>query len=109
MLQNEHAGSSNGCRTLGRTPHFLIGDLAQLVNEVAIESALATVHMPAHHDAHVGFGIRSISSRIFKCHLGHTLDLPLSIKNVELVASCCCSFAAPHFGAANHFGAASAC
>jgi hypothetical protein len=87
-------------RTFCRAPHFLLGDPAKLVHEVAVERAFTAVYMTTHHNSHVGFGIRSSSSSIFKGHLSHAIDSALSIENVELVSSSSNgSFLARKFGA----------
>jgi hypothetical protein len=82
-------------RTFCHTPHLLIGDSAELVDEVAVESALAAVHVAAHHNAHVGFG----SSSIIKRQIFQRIHTPLPVKNIECACCSCCPLFASHFGA----------
>ena len=73
-------------RTLGCAAHFLLGDPAQLVHEVAVERALAAVYVPTHHNTHVGLGISSSGSSIIEGQVSHAITISLPVKDVELVA-----------------------
>jgi hypothetical protein len=93
-------GTTGAGRTLGRAAHFLLGDLAQLVDKVAVEGTLAAIHVPTYHNTHVGFGVRSSSSNVVKRHFSHTINSALPVEYIEMVTRISnSSFFARNFGA----------